>query len=83
MGKNKVEQILVYKVDLTKIQGKGEFQCPKCGVKISPDDETDTVYRILEPKVVGDNLEELIIQCQKCRSHIRITGFSILNIDEV
>lgn len=74
-----MEQILVYEVDLTKIHGNGEFKCPKCGVKISPDDETEKVYRILEPKVVGGNLQELIIQCQKCRSHIRVTGFSHLN----
>lgn len=74
-----MEQILVHKVDLTKIHGNGEFKCPKCGIKISPDDETEAVYRILEPIVKDDNLQEIIIQCQKCRSHIRLTGFSHLN----
>jgi tRNA(Ile2) C34 agmatinyltransferase TiaS len=77
-----VEQLLVYPVDLTKIQGDGDFQCPKCGVTISPDDKTDEVYRILETKVRNKSLEKLIIQCQKC-SRIRLIGFSTLNINEV
>jgi DNA-directed RNA polymerase subunit RPC12/RpoP len=78
-----VEQLLVYQVDLTKIQGDGDFQCPKCGVTISPDDETDEVYCILETKVRNESLDEMLIQCQKCRSKIRLIGFSILDIDEV
>jgi predicted RNA-binding Zn-ribbon protein involved in translation (DUF1610 family) len=77
-----VEQLLIYEVDLTKIQGNGDFRCPKCGVIISPDDKTDEVYCIVETKVRNESLEELIIQCQKCRSEIRLIGFSKLNIDE-
>jgi predicted RNA-binding Zn-ribbon protein involved in translation (DUF1610 family) len=77
-----VEQLLTYEVDLTKIQGNGDFPCPKCGAIISPDDETDDVYCIVEAKVRNKSLEELIIQCQKCRSKIRLIGFSLLNIDE-
>lgn len=77
-----MEQLLIYEVDLTKIQGNGDFRCPKCGVIISPDDETDEVYCIVETKVRNKSLEELIIQCQKCRSEIRLIGFSMLNIDE-
>ena len=76
-------QLLVYEVNLTKIQGDGEFRCPKCGINISPDDETDEVYCILETTVRNNFLDELVIQCQKCKSEIRLTGFSILNMDEV
>jgi predicted RNA-binding Zn-ribbon protein involved in translation (DUF1610 family) len=78
-----MEQLLIYQVDLRKIQGKGDFQCPKCGVTISPDDETEDVYCILGKKFGNKSLNELIIQCQKCRIEIRLTGFSILNIQEV
>jgi DNA-directed RNA polymerase subunit RPC12/RpoP len=78
-----VEQLLTYQVDLTKIQGDGDFQCPKCRVTISPDDETDEVYCILETKVRNKSLDELVIQCQKCGSEIRLIGFSLLNINEV
>ncbi len=65
-----------YRVDLTKIEGEGDFACPKCGVKISPDDETETVYTIVET-IIGhdDTLESMIIRCNKCESMINIEGF--------
>ena len=65
----------VYVIDLTKIEGDGSFPCPKCGALISPDDETETVYTILETKMRGEELEELTIQCKVCGSKIRLTGF--------
>lgn len=67
---------LVYQVDLTKIQGEGDFPCPGCGIIISPEDETEDVYRIVSTKVSGDELQELEIQCNRCKSKIRLIGFS-------
>jgi len=64
-----------YVIDLTKIDGDGAFACPKCGVVISPDDETEEVYTILDTKLRGEELEELIIKCNKCGSRIHLTGF--------
>jgi len=64
-----------FTVDLTKIGGEGDFPCPKCGVTISPDDETEKVYSVLETKVEGGSLEELIILCKKCGSEIHLVGF--------
>jgi ribosomal protein S27AE len=72
-----MKQPRVYEVDLTKIQGGGDFPCPNCGVIISPEDETEDVYRILETKVRDQALEELVIQCNKCGSRIRAVGFLI------
>jgi DNA-directed RNA polymerase subunit RPC12/RpoP len=72
-----VKQPLIYQVDLTTIHGEGDFPCPNCGVVISPEDETENVYRILETKVKGKTLEELVIQCNKCGSKIRLVGFII------
>ena len=69
---------LEYKVNLTKIRGTGDFACPKCGVTISPDDETEDTYLIVEQKTRQDILEELIIQCTRCKSLIRLTGFLLL-----
>ena len=69
---------LVYQVDLTKLQGEGEFPCPGCGMLISPEDETEDVYRIVKTKVSGDTLEELIIQCNRCKNKIRLIGFNVL-----
>lgn len=64
-----------YKIDLATLEGDGSFQCPKCGKSISPDDESEENYRILDTKVVNDELAELVISCAKCGSTIKLTGF--------
>lgn len=64
----------VHIIDLTKIQGEGDFPCPNCGNMISPEDETGKAYSILETKVKKDSLEEIVILC-KCGSKIRLVGF--------
>ena len=81
--KRNTEQLLVSELDLTKIQGNGDFPCPNCGIIISPEDETEDVYTILEEKLNGEVLEELLIQCNKCSHQIRLTGFPILEMDDV
>jgi hypothetical protein len=48
---------------------------PKCGTLISPDDETEEVYKILDTKVVGDELAELVISCGTCGTIVKLTGF--------
>jgi len=65
----------VFKVDITQIDGEGDFPCPKCGVVISPDDETETVYKIIDTRVRNQSLEELVLLCNKCGSKIRLVGF--------
>jgi transcription elongation factor Elf1 len=67
-----------HKVDLTKIDGDGDFSCPQCGMAISPEDPTEEKYSILKPKVKNNELEEVEILCNSCGSHIRLTGFSLL-----
>jgi hypothetical protein len=62
---------------LSDLQGEGEFLCPGCGIVISPDDETDKVYIILDTVVKNDELEELVIQCNKCKSKIHLRGFNV------
>jgi len=64
-----------FKIDLVAIEGDGSFPCPKCGMPISPEDETEESYRILETKVNNGELAELVIACGKCRSTIILTGF--------
>ena len=78
-----MKQVLVSELDLTKIQGNGDFPCPNCGVTISPEDESEDVYTILEEKIRNDALEELVIQCNKCSSRIRLTGFPILKMENL
>ena len=74
MNKQTVKRNM-YTIDLTKIDGDGAFPCPKCGTMISPDDESDETYQIVETKVKGDELEELILTCNKCKTTIKLTGF--------
>ena len=59
-------------INLAKIEGSGEFDCPKCGIKISPDDETDETYIILETVMKGEKLEKIVLQCNKCKSQIQL-----------
>jgi DNA-directed RNA polymerase subunit RPC12/RpoP len=65
----------IFTIDLVKIEGKGDFACPNCGINISPDDETESAYAIIDTRVNGESLEELTIQCNKCGSRIRLIGF--------
>ena len=67
-----------YAVSLADTKGNGDFLCPKCGNAISPDDESEDNYSILEPRVDSRGLYELVIRCNKCGSNICLTGFSFL-----
>ena|SRR3990170_3254246 len=64
-----------YKIDLRDIDGDGSFPCPKCGAVISPEDESEQVYKIVNTKVINDQLMELVIECNSCGSSITVTGF--------
>jgi predicted RNA-binding Zn-ribbon protein involved in translation (DUF1610 family) len=75
MKKATVKRDITYTIDLTKIDGDGAFPCPKCGTMISPDDESEELYHIVETKVKNDELAELILTCNKCGSTIKLTGF--------
>ena len=55
------------------------FECPKCKSKgqrtmISPDDETEEVYKILGTKVKHDDLVGVTVACNKCGAEIEILG---------
>ncbi len=65
----------VYKVDLAAIEGDGSFSCPKCGLSISPDDESEENYQILDIKVEHNEVAELVVSCERCGSKIKVTGF--------
>jgi len=73
--KTQMKKEVEYTVDLTKIDGDGAFPCPKCGAMISPDDESDENYHIVETKVERDELTELVLTCNKCGSVIKLVGF--------
>jgi predicted RNA-binding Zn-ribbon protein involved in translation (DUF1610 family) len=68
-----------YSVDLTNVDGGGEFRCPKCGIEISPNDKTEDVYTILETVMKKGCLEKVILQCNSCGSQIHLIGFNLLS----
>jgi len=76
MMKKPEKKSSLYTVNLVAIEGDdGAFPCPECGNSISPDDESETSYKIIDTKVVNDELAELVVACAKCGSTIHITGF--------
>jgi predicted RNA-binding Zn-ribbon protein involved in translation (DUF1610 family) len=75
MKKSMSKKSVPYSIDLTQIEGDGSFPCPKCGTVISPEDESEEVYKIVDTKIINDELVELVIMCGNCRSNIRLTGF--------
>jgi hypothetical protein len=75
MNEQVVHNGAIHSVDLAQIEGDGSFPCPKCGTMISPEDETEEVYTIVDTKVANDELVELVIACGTCGTHIRLTGF--------
>ncbi len=75
MKKSMSKKGMVYTVNLAEIEGDGSFPCPKCATVISPEDETEEVYKIVDTKIVNDELVELVIMCGNCGSNIKLTGF--------
>ena len=67
-----------FDVDISGLQGEGEFPCPKCGTLISPEDESEETYSVIEANGDDESIEEVIIQCKKCNSVIRLKGFEEL-----
>lgn len=72
----------LFRVDLTKIRGQGDFDCPKCGTRISPDDRTEKTYKILGTFMKENKLDSVTLQCVRCESEIHIVGFNTLRIDK-
>jgi DNA-directed RNA polymerase subunit RPC12/RpoP len=71
-----MEKSKLFVVDVSETKRSGEFKCPKCGVRISPDDRSEDAYMILETVMKGDCLEKLVLQCNKCGSKIQLIGFN-------
>jgi len=76
MKKTNVKKNMAYVIDLRKIDGDGAFPCPSCGTVISPDDESEEIYQIVDTKVKNDELAELVVICKKCGTKIKLVGFA-------
>jgi hypothetical protein len=75
MKKTIMNKKVQHAIDLKKIDGDGAFPCPECTVVISPEDETEEVYKIVDTKVNKNELVELTIMCNNCKTKMKLSGF--------
>jgi hypothetical protein len=77
---NFFKQRIVFEIDLSKIEGEGEFMCPECKEILSPEDPIDATFLVLDFVTSKDDvIEEALIECKKCKSMIRLHGFEMLS----
>ena len=73
-------QVAAHQVDLNAIEGDGTFLCPSCGETISPEDESESTYEIIDITTQEDgSLMTLTIRCKKCDSTTVVEGFEALD----
>ena len=72
-----------FRVDITKMRGGADIQCPRCKNLISPDDQSEEAYSIVDT-IMGeeDELIRVVIRCKKCDSIISLEGFESLSGNE-
>jgi hypothetical protein len=75
MMKKLEKKASTYTKNMATLEGDGSFQCPRCGKSISPDDDPEDNYEILDTKCINEELAELVISCAECKSTIKLTGF--------
>ena len=75
MVQKRTQQIKAYKIDIARTSKDGSFRCPACGMKISPDDQSEANYVIHDIEMKNDELYEVIICCKRCFSLIHLNGF--------
>jgi hypothetical protein len=83
MMKKELKKGKLITLDLTAIDGEGSFSCPTCGTLISPDDESEEAYKIVNTKVINDELVELVVCCGTCGTVIKLTGFQQMMEEEL
>jgi hypothetical protein len=73
--KNQKKTEAEYTFSFSSLENDGSFICTKCGTKISPEDETNENYEIIDTEIYNGEIAELIITCGKCGSILKLTGF--------
>ena len=75
-----MKQVSAFRINLNDIEGSGDFPCPSCGAIISPDDESEKTYRIIDIETYKDgSLKTLTLTCNVCHANIILEGFEALN----
>ena len=75
-----MKQVSAFRINLNDIEGTGDFPCPSCGAIISPDDESEKTYKIIDIETYEDgSLKTLTLVCNECRATIILEGFEALD----
>jgi len=75
-----VKQVSAFRINLNDIEGSGDFPCPSCGAIISPDDDSEKTYKIIDIETCKDgSLKRLTLLCNKCHATIILEGFEALS----
>jgi len=75
-----LKQVSAFTINLNNIEGTGDFPCPSCGILISPDDDSERTYKIVNIDTYEDgSLKFLTLLCKNCHSTIILEGFEALN----
>lgn len=70
-------------INLKIADKEGNFPCPNCGSVISPDDESEKVYSVLDTTLDDEgNLDQMVIRCKVCKKKFTLEGFDILFEEE-
>lgn len=78
MYSGSIKEIKFFTVDIQAIkEDSGAFDCPNCGKRIDPHDETDDNYIVLEPQVLDNTLIRLPLKCIGCHAIITLENFSV------
>ncbi|UCG37342.1 MAG: hypothetical protein JSV64_03460 [Candidatus Bathyarchaeota archaeon] len=78
MRNQKSKRKELFTVDLSRIEGNGDFKCPKCSTKISPDDMTEESFTILDTIMKKGQIDRIVLKCNACGIQINLTGFKLL-----
>ena len=75
-----MKQVSAFRINLNDIEGSEDFPCPSCGVIISPDDESEKTYKIIDIETYKDgSLKTLTLLCNECHATIILEGFEALS----
>jgi len=65
----------IFEIDLRYLEGSGDFHCPKCGQLISPEENSNETYKIIDIKADKQGLKSIYLKCLNCNSEIKLVGF--------
>lgn len=71
-----------YTISLLDVTDKdGVLPCPQCGAPLSPNDESEDNYEIVDTEVKENELISMTLKCKKCKDEIKLVGFQGIKLE--